>query len=124
MSFITGQAITDTTSGYRAVNRKVIEQFSKYYPTDYPEVETIVYIAKNGFKIKEVSVDMKQRMAGKSSITPLKSLYYTIKVTICLLFMKKEGDLYEHISGDGAYCGSVLLRRLPPLPSGNWTFAM
>ncbi|MDD3766842.1 MAG: glycosyltransferase family 2 protein [Eubacteriales bacterium] len=89
VSFITGQAITDTTSGYRAVNRKVIEQFSKYYPTDYPEVETIVYIAKNGFKIKEVSVDMKQRMAGKSSITPLKSLYYTIKVTICLLFMKK-----------------------------------
>lgn len=89
VSFITGQAVTDTTSGYRAVNRKVIEQFFKYYPTDYPEVETIVYIAKNGYKIKEVSVDMRQRTAGKSSITPLRSLYYTIKVTICLLFMRK-----------------------------------
>lgn len=75
----------DTTSGYRAVNRKVIKLFSKYYPSDYPEVETIVYALKRGIRIKEISVDMNRRQGGKSSITPLKSIYYMIKVTCAIL---------------------------------------
>ena len=91
VSLLAGQTVTDTTSGYRAANRRVIELFAKYYPNDYPEAETIVYIAKNNLKIKEISVDMRERTAGKSSITPLKSLYYAIKVTLCLLLTKKEG---------------------------------
>lgn len=75
----------DTTSGYRAVNKKGIELFSEYYPRDYPEVETIVYASKMGIRIKEISVDMNKRLGGKSSITPLKSIYYMIKVTCVIL---------------------------------------
>lgn len=75
----------DTTSGYRAVNKKVIKLFSRYYPRDYPEVETIVYASKRGVRIKEISVDMEKRQGGKSSITPLKSIYYMIKVTCAIL---------------------------------------
>lgn len=75
----------DTTSGYRAVNKKGIELFSRYYPRDYPEVETIVYASKMGIRIKEISVDMNKRLGGKSSITPLKSIYYMIKVTCSIL---------------------------------------
>ncbi len=82
-------SVYDTTSGYRAINRNVIELFYKYYPRDYPEVETVAYILRNGFKIKEVSVDMNYRTEGKSSITPLKSAYYMFKVTFALLFMPK-----------------------------------
>lgn len=74
-----------TTSGYRAVNKKGIELFSRYYPRDYPEVETIVYASKMGIRIKEISVDMNKRLGGKSSITPLKSIYYMIKVTCSIL---------------------------------------
>lgn len=33
---LTGQLITDPTSGFRACNRRVIEIFSKRYPVDYP----------------------------------------------------------------------------------------
>ncbi|MCK9478148.1 MAG: glycosyltransferase family 2 protein [Firmicutes bacterium] len=91
VKLLTGQAVFDTTSGYRAVNKKVIELFAKYYPSDYPEVETVAYAAKNNMKIKEVSVDMLYREQGKSSITPLKSIYYAIKVTFSLLFFKKRG---------------------------------
>lgn len=75
----------DTTSGYRAVNKKGIELFSEYYPRDYPEVETIVYASKMGIRVKEISVDMNKRKGGKSSITPLKSIYYMIKVTCAVL---------------------------------------
>ncbi|MDR0405272.1 MAG: glycosyltransferase family 2 protein, partial [Clostridiales bacterium] len=93
VSLLTGQAVTDTTSGYRAVNKKIIRLFADYYPSDFPEVETIVYAASNRLKVKETSVNMKQRHAGKSSITPLKSAYYAIKVTSCLLFSRKGGGI-------------------------------
>lgn len=80
----------DTTSGYRLINRKGIRLFARYYPRDYPEVETIVYACKNGLKIKEIGVDMRQRNAGKSSITPIKSIYYMVKVTLATLIISKK----------------------------------
>jgi glycosyltransferase involved in cell wall biosynthesis len=78
---IAGIKITDPTSGYRIVNRKVMREFANYYPVDYPEVEVLAKLAKKGYKIKEIKVDMNARQGGKSSITPLKSLYYMTKVT-------------------------------------------
>ncbi len=85
VSIICKRDFYDTTSGYRAVNKKVIQLFSRYYPRDYPEVETIVYASKRGVRIKEISVDMDKRQGGKSSITPFKSVYYMLKVTCAIL---------------------------------------
>lgn len=90
VSLITSSKINDTTSGLRCINRKAIELFSKYYPSDYPEVETIVYAHKRGLSIKEIPVIMRQRMHGKSSISLLNGLYYMIKVTIGLLLIPKR----------------------------------
>lgn len=73
--------ITDPTSGYRIVNRRVIEWFAKDYPVDYPEVEVIVKLARKGFKVEETKVEMNARQGGASSITPRKSVYYMAKVT-------------------------------------------
>ncbi|MDD4496162.1 MAG: glycosyltransferase family 2 protein [Eubacteriales bacterium] len=81
---LTGQRVKDTTSGFRAANRKAIKYFSEHYPTDYPEVESIVKLHKNKMRIKEIPVKMQVRKAGKSSITPLRSLYYMIKVSLSL----------------------------------------
>lgn len=81
-SILCGESYYDTTSGYRLVDKKGIRLFAQYYPVDYPEVETIVYAHKHGLKVKEKSVEMSQRQGGKSSITPIKSIYYMIKVTL------------------------------------------
>lgn len=85
VSLLVKSPIRDTTSGYRAVNKRMIELFANYYPTDYPEVETIVYASRKGMKIKELPVSMRERQEGKSSITPIKAVYYMIKVTIALI---------------------------------------
>lgn len=90
VSIICRKSYFDTTSGFRAVNRKGIELFSEYYPKDYPEVESIVYASKRGLRIKEITVHMETRKGGKSSITPLKSVYYILKVTAMLLLQPKE----------------------------------
>lgn len=85
VSFVTGQRLKDTTSGYRAMSKRVIEFFVDNYPTDYPEVESLVLLKKNGFIIKEVPVAMAAREHGQSSITPLRSVYYMVKVLLAIL---------------------------------------
>jgi len=89
LSFIlkltTGKKIYDMTSGFRAVDKDIIEIFAKDYPNDYPEPETNVEVVQKGFKVKEIPVKMHERLHGKSSITPLKSIYYMIKVSYAMI---------------------------------------
>mgnify|MGYP000073792518 FL=1 len=94
IKLFTGKVIKDTTSGYRAVNKKIIKIFANNYPVDYPEPETDAFIAKNKFEIFELPMQMKERDTGSSSITPIKSIYYAIKVglavTLACIFKNKE----------------------------------
>lgn len=81
----TGKHILDVTSGYRAVNRKFIKIFSEEYAQDYPEPEALVTAAKKCAEIIEVPVMMKERQGGMSSISPIKSIYYMIKVSLAII---------------------------------------
>lgn len=96
LSLILGMKVTDTTSGFRAINKKVINFFADVYPDDYPEVEALVLLHREGFKIKEVSSAMKQRTAGRSSITPIRSVYYMIKVLLAVLIDLIKRRVYVH----------------------------
>jgi len=82
---LTGQKITDNTSGFRAYNKKAIEFLSRNYPEDYPEPESVVLLGRNGFKIKEASVNMKERQNGRSSIAGLRIPYYMLKVLLSVI---------------------------------------
>lgn len=82
--------IKDVTSGYRAANRGVIQEFADDYAQDYPEPESLVMCAKKHYRIKEVPVVMRERQGGESSISPLKSVYYMIKVTIAIVLRAVE----------------------------------
>ena len=84
VSRILGMSISDTTSGFRAANRRVIEYFAQNYPEDYPEVETLVLVHKKGLRIQEVPVMMRERTGGSSSITPVRSVYYMVKVLLAV----------------------------------------
>jgi len=84
LSAILGMRVTDTTSGFRAANRRVIEFFSRSYPEDYPEVESLVLLHRAGMTIGEVPVVMRDRTEGSSSITPIRSAYYMIKVLLAV----------------------------------------
>jgi glycosyltransferase involved in cell wall biosynthesis len=78
------QRMTDTTSGFRAVNRSGIRLFAADYPHDYPEVESVVTAARGDLRVCEVPVAMRQRAAGESSITTFQSFYYVVKVLLAL----------------------------------------
>ena len=85
LKITTNKKIYDMTSGFRAVNKDIIRIFASDYPNDYPEPETLVAVIKKGYKVKEVAVKMHEREHGKSSITPLKSIYYMVKVSYAMV---------------------------------------
>ena len=82
---ISGVSVKDVTSGMRAANRKMIEFFADNYAQDYPEPEAVLASGLAGAKIVEVPVKMRDRLGGESSISPLKSVYYMIKVTLAII---------------------------------------
>ncbi len=84
VSLLTRQHLTDTTSGFQAVNARAIRLFARDYPHDYPEVEAAVMVVRHRLRITEVPVRMRERELGSSSITVLRSLYYAVKVTLAL----------------------------------------
>jgi glycosyltransferase involved in cell wall biosynthesis len=84
VSLMVGQRVSDTTSGFRAVNRKALRLFAAQYPHDYPEVESIVLLSRHGLRMVEVPVQMRVRETGNSSITTLRAAYYMIKVLLAL----------------------------------------
>jgi glycosyltransferase involved in cell wall biosynthesis len=85
ISLIVGQRITDPTSGFSAFNRRAIALCARLYPHDYPEPEAIVMLHRAGLRIREIPVTMLPRRNGQSSITPLRSLYYMVKVILAIL---------------------------------------
>ena len=84
VSRIAGQTVTDTTSGFQAVNRRGIALFAHDYPHDYPEVEATVMVFRHRLRLVEVPVSMRERGGGRSSITALRSVYYMIKVLLAI----------------------------------------
>jgi glycosyltransferase involved in cell wall biosynthesis len=84
VSLLSRQQVTDTTSGFQALNRPAIALFARDYPSDYPEVEATVLLLKHRLRLLEVPVEMRRRETGSSSITFLSSLYYAVKVTLAL----------------------------------------
>jgi hypothetical protein len=97
---VVGGGITDTTSGFRAMNRAAFETFAHVYPDDYPEAEALVILHKHGLRAIETPVEMSPRQAGKSSIGSARAAYYIVKVSLAIFvgvfkkitFVPQRGD--------------------------------
>lgn len=85
VSLIVGKRVYDTTSGFRACGRKAIVLLTETYPHDYPEVEALITLHRNGMRFVEVPVEMNYRHEGKSSISAKAGVYYMLKVTLAVL---------------------------------------
>jgi glycosyltransferase involved in cell wall biosynthesis len=98
VSLLVRQRVTDTTSGFQALNRRAIALFAADYPHDYPEVEATVMVVRHRLRLREVPVVMRSRVAGRSSIAGFGSVYYMAKVLLALfvgLFRRNVTPLEE-----------------------------
>lgn len=85
LTLATRQRFTDTTSGMRAANRRVMELFSERYSPDFAEIESLQLAVREGLRVEEVPVRMLERAGGDSFLTPLKSAFFIFKGMIVLL---------------------------------------
>jgi hypothetical protein len=79
---ILGRPVRDPTSGFVGVNRTALTVFSGSFPLEYPEIEALVVLQRRRFRFVEVPCRMRPRRTGRTTITPLKSIYYMVHVLL------------------------------------------
>jgi glycosyltransferase involved in cell wall biosynthesis len=84
LKVVCGMSVKDTTSGFRALNGRAMAFFATEYPQDYPEPESLLFAHRKKFKVMEISIEMKDREHGISSITPFRAVYYMTKVLLAM----------------------------------------
>jgi hypothetical protein len=84
VSLVTGQRVTDPTSGFRMIDRLGIELFARDYPQDYPEIEAILLLHAHRLHSRELPVRMRPRTSGMSSISSVQPIYYMVKVLLAI----------------------------------------
>lgn len=84
VSLAAGRRATDTTSGFRAMNRRALAFLVANYPDDYAESESLVLMDIAGIRWDEAPVSMRCRVNGESSIKGFVSAYYMAKVLACI----------------------------------------
>ncbi len=82
---ILGKPVRDPTSGFVAVNREALQVFSRSFPLEYPEIETLVVLQRRAFRFVEAPVAVRPRQGGRSSITAVTSVYYILHVLLGVL---------------------------------------
>jgi glycosyltransferase involved in cell wall biosynthesis len=75
ITLVYGKKIYDPTSGFRVMNRRMLNHFADHYPTTFSEPEVVINMLKNNFFIKETSIEMMPRWFGKTTIKPLKAVF-------------------------------------------------
>jgi len=80
------QRFTDTSSGFRAFSRPMLEYFASNYPVEYMDsVEALVLACNAGFRVEEVPANMRGRTGGAPSTRNLKLVYYYVRLLVVLL---------------------------------------
>jgi glycosyltransferase involved in cell wall biosynthesis len=85
LTLATRQRFTDTTSGMRAANRRVMALFSRHYSPDFAEIESLQLAVREGLRVEELPVRMLERAGGSSFLTPLRSAFFIFKGVVVLL---------------------------------------
>jgi glycosyltransferase involved in cell wall biosynthesis len=99
LSRIAGTRLTDTTSGFKACNRKMIALFAHWYPVEYlgDTIEALVGAVRCGFTVRQIPVAMRDRTTGTPSASPLKAAVYLGRAGFVLLL--------------------AMIRRMPEVPA-------
>ena len=85
-TLLAGFRVTDPTSGYQALNRRVISFFVRdFFPCDYPDADVILIAHRVGFSIKEIPVVTYERANGRSMHRGIKPVYYAFKMFLSII---------------------------------------
>lgn len=84
---LSGQAFTDTSSGFRAFSGRMLGYFAETYPREYlaDTVEALLLASYEGYRLAEVPVVMRQRTAGTASNRSFKLAYNYLRLFVVMV---------------------------------------
>lgn len=93
LSVLTGQRVTDPTSGFWAFGPRAVALLATHHPGGYSEPELRLLLARNGLRIEEVLVGMRPRMGGRTSLTPGRTGHALARTLLALVVVPLRGRL-------------------------------
>ena len=85
LSILTGRSVTDPTSGFCAFGPRAIETLCEHHPTGYPEAELLLFSSRNGLRAEEVPVGIRERVAGSTTLTPVRRLAASARIALAMV---------------------------------------
>jgi glycosyltransferase involved in cell wall biosynthesis len=80
---LAGLQVSDPTSGFQAMNRRVIEVYtSDFFPTDYPDVDVLLAAYRHGLRVGERQVEMSKAERASTLHGGLRPIYYVYKMLL------------------------------------------
>ncbi|HEX4187113.1 MAG TPA: glycosyltransferase family 2 protein [Solirubrobacteraceae bacterium] len=83
---VAGVKILDSSSGFRAIRRPLLDRFASDYPVEYlgDTVEALIEAARAGAKIVEHPIRMTPRIHGDGSAGSIASMWYVLRVLVAI----------------------------------------
>lgn len=87
LKLTTRKTVKDPTSGMRMFNRAAIRVMAENI--DYgPEPDTVAHLIRSGAVVKEVQVEMRERIAGESYLNFARSIKYMMHMCFSIMFIQ------------------------------------
>lgn len=87
IKLVTGETITDPTSGFRAYDRACIKDYALEM-NNPPEPDTLVYMLRKQRKIKEIQVQMSEREFGESYLNLVNTIKYMSRMMVSIFLIQ------------------------------------
>jgi glycosyltransferase involved in cell wall biosynthesis len=87
LTLLTGQRITDPTSGFWLFGPRAVQLLGRHHPTGYPEPELVLFLCRNGLRVGEVEIRMRPRLAGRTSLTPSRTSLAIVRTLLALMIV-------------------------------------
>lgn len=89
IKFLTGQRVTDPTSGFKGLSYRTFKYYSLMtnFPSDYPDADIIIRMIRHNYKLKEIPITIKKRTSGKSMHSGLKPIVYLLKILLSIFII-------------------------------------
>ncbi len=87
VGLVTGQRVTVPTSGFWCFGPRALRLLSGHHPAGYAEPELLLFLSRNGLRVSEVPIRMRPRLAGRTSLTPVRALLALARTALALVIV-------------------------------------
>ena len=80
--------VTDPTSGFWAFGPRAVKLLAAHHPGGYSEPQLRLLLHRAGFRVLEIGVAMRHRIAGRTTLTPVRAVLAFARACLALLSLR------------------------------------